>query len=837
MWWSGLAKSDPIITGWPSGPLNGGNKMLIWRKNRWLQLGTLLIGIVVIVVGASILLGKQDSEKETQAPNVSEGTVAVNSPTSERENLVVATTDQDHLELKADTSVIVIDVIQPDAIRVQVNPNGIIEPDTEVVSNRLFTRVGATINTSVNPIIISTEVMEVTIDLVTHNLVLYDSKKNILLEQPDLLRTLKAEVEFTHDQNDRLYGISGYDASQSSDEGILLGEADVVQGGQQGHPGAPLVWSSSGYGLLVDTINARYNNNKGTLSIKNTSKKGIQYYLLVGSPTDMMSTVANISGKPPLFPKWAMGFMNSEWGIDEDELLQHVSTYRKKQIPIDSFTLDFDWKDWGEDQYGEFRWNEEKFPNGSSGQLKQTLDQAGIKLTGIFKPRIHVDTEQGSYATEHGFWWPGKKNYLDYFSVQPVNDLNFDLEEVRKWYSDHTKQAFDTGIIGYWNDEADEGYTTMQFINMQKGLYEGQRSYSENRVWSINRNFYLGAQKYAYGLWSGDIQSGFNTMASQRERMLSSINVGQFKWGMDIGGFHSEPEPDNYARWMQFGAFTPIFRVHAKEGMQRQPWYFGEKAEAASKVAIELRYQLIPYIYSYERMAYETGIGLVKPLVFDYPHDPLVENLVESWMFGDWLLVSPVVDQKEAMKSIYLPQGEWFDYADGNKYQGGQTITHKVDLENWLDIPLFIKKGAIIPTQPVMNYVGEKKVDTLIVDVFPDSAETSFIYYDDDGTTYNYEESQFFRQRLSTQEQEGQSIFTTSSIEGTFTPDLEYYLVKLHGRAGQNVTTNGSALTKVDNLNMLMIRPSEGWSHGTDQYGEVTYVKMKAGFSNQIIVK
>ncbi|MDQ0091069.1 alpha-glucosidase [Paenibacillus anaericanus] len=807
-----------------------------YRSNKKLLLsGLILVVTVIIVIGViAIIQGKQDTNS---IPEVTNTAIVGTAPASDVNALTIARVDQDHLELKAGPHIIMIDVIQADAVSVQVNPNGVADPDTEVIANRQFTPVGATIDTSSNPIIISTEQMEVKIDTVKRSLTFYDAKKKLLLEHPDLLESIVDEVEFTHDQNDRLYGIGGYNASEGSADGILLGDTMIVRGGQQGHPGAPLVWSSAGYGLLVDTIDARYNNDEGIISFRNTSRKGVHYYVLIGTPAAMMSTVADISGTPPLFPKWAMGFMNSEWGIDEQELLQEVSTYRKKQIPIDSFTLDFDWKAWSEDQYGEFRWNEVKFPSGSSGELKQTMDDLGIKLTGIFKPRLHVNTEQGKYASEHDFWWPGKKNYLDYFSHQAVNDLNFDKEEVRKWYFEHTKQALDTGIIGYWNDEADEGYTTMQFINMQKALYEGQREYSDKRVWSINRNYYLGAQKYAYGLWSGDITSGFDTMANQRERMLTSINVGQFKWGMDTGGFQSNPEPDNYARWMQFSAFTPIFRVHGQQDMQRQPWYFGDTAEAAAKAAIELRYQLIPYIYSYERMTYETGIGLVRPLVFDYPQDPQVENDVDSWMFGDWLLVSPVVSQDEAVKSIYLPQGQWINYTDGTEYQGGQTITHQVDLTNWSDIPLFIKRGAIIPIQPVMNYIGEKKVDVLTVDVFPDTSETSFFYYDDDGDTYSYETGQYFRQQLSTQAKAGELVFTTASKVGTFTPDLGYYLVKFHGLAGGSVTSGGSALSEVKDLATLTNQAGEGWAHGTDKYGDVTYVKIEAGFSKNISVK
>ncbi|MNW48577.1 Alpha-xylosidase [compost metagenome] len=246
----------------------------------------------------------------------------------------------------------------------------------------------------------------------------------------------------------------------------------------------------------------------------------------------------------------------------------------------------------------------------------------------------------------------------------------------------------------------------------------------------------------------------------------------------------------------------------------------------------------MPYIYSYEERAYNTGIGLVKPLVFDYPDDPNTQNLIDSWMFGDWLLVSPVVSQEET-KSIYLPQGEWIDYFSGKAYAGGQTIAHKVDLENWSDIPLFIKKGAIIPTAPVMNYIGEKKVDVVTVDVFPSSSETSFDYYDDDGETYGYENGDFFKQRLSVvEESQGKYRFSTSNPVGTFKPEAGYYLIKLHGSAtGGLVTSNGADMAKVQDLNQLNKLAGEGWTTGKDQYGDVTYVKVKTGVSQSIQVQ
>jgi alpha-glucosidase len=513
-----------------------------------------------------------------------------------------------------------------------------------------------------------------------------------------------------------------------------------------------------------------------------------------------------------MFPKWSLGFNNSEWGIDQKELERDVDLYRQKQIPIDNYTLDFDWKAWGEDNYGESRWNNLKFPDGASGLLKQKMDAQGMKLTGIMKPRIHVNTVQGRYASEHNFWWPDLQPFDDYFSKQKVNVLNFALPEVRKWYfNDHVKDAFKTGIIGWWNDEADEMYDNLQFMNMQKTLYEGQRSISNQRVWSINRNFFLGSQRFAYGMWSGDIATGFYSMAKQRERLLSAVNIGQAKWGMDSGGFHGTPSAENYARWIQFSAFTPMFRVHGTLDEQRQPWVYGTQAEQIAKSAIQLRYQLVPYMYAYERRAYETGIGLIKPLLYDYPDDKQVENYIDAWMFGDHLLVAPVVEEEQLTKQIYLPAGRWIDYFSGKAYEGGKRIDYKLNAKTWEDIPLFIKEGAIIPKYPVMNYIGERKVDDVTIDMFPSENVGSFVFYDDDGQTYDYEKGAYFRQSIRIWKMNEKVMIDFAKRTGTYDSETDTYTLQVHGIEATNVVN------------------ATEWKVSKGIYGPVTIIKVAAG--------
>jgi alpha-glucosidase (family GH31 glycosyl hydrolase) len=318
-------------------------------------------------------------------------------------------------------------------------------------------------------------------------------------------------------------------------------------------------------------------------------------------------------------------------------------------------------------------------------------------------------------------------------------------------------------------------------------------------------------------------------MAAQRTRMLSAIEVGEAKWGMDGGGFNGHPSDENYARWIEFGAFTPIFRVHGTFNEKRQPWRYGPIAEAAATAAIRLRYALIPYIYAYQHSDYTHGVGLVRPLTFDWPNDPKVRNDADAWMFGQWLLVSPVVEQGQTSKHIYLPTGKWIDWSSGKTYAGGQTIDVPVDAKTWRDIPLFIRDGAIIPMQPVMDYVGQHPVMTVTVQVFPSDHATHFDYYDDDGETYAYEKGVYFLQAMTTRKGEDAIDFTLAAPKGTWKPAVRWYLLAVHGGVARSVRANGKPVHSASTLDALKASVGEGWASGHDRYGAVTWVKVVAG--------
>ena len=577
----------------------------------------------------------------------------------------------------------------------------------------------------------------------TATILLRDAAGKILARSPAADLQL-GQVSVEHNASDALYGIA--DEASIGNTGILRTGLQDLKTSDQGHAGAPLVWSTSGYGVLVDTIGSETSNvdlsDSRRIVFGSISKPDVDYYLLVGRPAEIFGSVARISGRSPLFPKWAMGFTNSQWGADnawngddnsvglnETKLRDIISRYRSENIPIDAFTFDLDWMNWARAGIpnSQFTWNSEKFPNGANGGLKRWLDEQGVKMTAILKPRIPVASQEGSEATKKGWWMLNTKAVADYFlPTTDMRHVDFSKPEVIKWYTDHLGSLFDSGIAGWWNDEfgssgaTDDGNET-EGLDAQRGIYNWQRTNRPGtRVWSINRNFYLGSQRYAYGLWSGDIRNGFSSMAEQRNRMLGAVNAGAMQWTMDTGGFQNGSGTfagggtgyEDYARWMQFAIFTPIFRVHGENGVQRQPWWYGTGYDAAVE-AIRLRYRLIPYIYSYEHQRNRTGVGIVRPLIFDWPNDRNVRNDSQSWLFGEWLLASPVVEQGQRSKDIYLPQGTWTEWNSGKSQTGGQSIAfNTVKWES--NFPLFFRPGAIVPMlREDVQYVGEKPLTEL----------------------------------------------------------------------------------------------------------------------------
>ncbi len=748
-----------------------------------------------------------------------------------------------------------VEVLRPNVLRIDVQPHEKTSPRTLVMDPGLkgTADVPVTVRKDGASVEIGSSEIVATVSCGSPlTISVSDKARNKLVEQIDPLGQAGGHnINLMHAADVNLYGMSGLSMRENGG-GLIRNHGSEVAAGVQGEAGAPWFFTTR-FGVLIDSDGGGFDARDNEVRFWGDSRADMEYFVIAGQPMQVISSFSSLTGRPPMPPKWTLGFINSQWGVSETELRQIASTYRAKHIPVDGFILDFDWKAWGEDNYGEWRWNStstpesqsaNKFPNGASGQLAKDLLSEGIHLSGILKPRILLYKlgsttemhEAAAYAEAHDLWVPNTKGYIDYFVGRPARDLDFSKPEARSWFWQHLEPAFDAGMVGWWNDEADNT-NNFQFLNMGRALYDGQRSHSNVRVWSLNRNYYLGAQRYGYAEWSGDIQTGFETMAHQRMRMLATLDAGEPHWSMDTGGFFGHPTAENYARWMEFAAFVPIDRVHGDNGEKRQPWVYGPVAEAAATKALRLRYSLLPYIYSYERVTTETGVGPVRPLFWAFPDDPKLANEGSSWMFGDALLVSPVVVAGETQHSLYLPSGVWYDYCRGTRIDGGKTISYAVDGKTWQDIPLFVRAGSIIASQTPQESTNQQPVAEITLDVFPTADRARFTYYDDDGNSYAYEQGNYYRQEIEAATSGATTRLSIEKATGSFVPAVHTWLIQVHGsKAAQVVTVNSKPLAK-SGAGRSEGLESSGWTVGQDKFGPVTAIRIPAQQASSIEIR
>lgn len=751
------------------------------------------------------------------------------------------------IRLIATAGTIEVEVVDRNILRVDVEPQDQSSPRT-LVMDPAFKPVDVPVSFHLVQQEARLEAPAIHVDVqcspVVH-LSIADTAGNRLVEQVDPFGQTKSHsVSLLHSAGENVYGMSGL-AMGEKEQSLFRNHGSRVSAGSQGESGAPWFFTTR-FGVLIDSDGGVFDTHGDEVRFSGDSRQDQEYFVVAGQPMESMAGLAELTGRPPLPPKWTLGFLNSQWGSTEQELKQIVAGYRTRHIPLDGFILDFDWKAWGEDNYGEWRWNStsgpgnigpDKFPDGASGVFGRQLAADGVHLAGILKPRIllYTDdktkqlTEAAGYAEAHHLWLPNQKDYTDYFTGRATRDLDFSKDETRSWFWQHLAPTFDTGMTAWWNDEADNA-NNFQFLNMGRMLYDGQRSHANIRVWSINRNNYLGSQRYGSAEWSGDIQTGFQSMARQRMRMLATLDTGQPHWSMDTGGFFGHPTPENYARWMEFAAFVPIDRVHGDIGEKRQPWVYGPVAEAAATKALRLRSSLLPYIYSYERVAHETGIGLVRPLFWEFPLDSASANEGAEWMFGDAFLVSPVVVPGETAHSVYLPPGQWYDYFRGTRLEGGKTISEAVDAVSWKDIPLFVQAGSIVATTPVTDYVDQTPAQEVTLDVFTGQRNAKFVYYDDDGISYDYEVGNYYRQPIEASIEGDVVKVVLDAPTGKYTPAVRTYLFRIHGRpAATEVLVNEKKIVSAAPAQMENWSTRPTWSSGSDRFGPVTMVRVPAG--------
>lgn len=512
-----------------------------------------------------------------------------------------------------------------------------------------------------------------------------------------------------HGAGERLYGAGNLDRDRSGSLMHPSGRQIVGNGVTR----VPFLWSTGGWSALVanDELGISWHDEEGKLTWKVPGHALDVYLSVAADGYGALSAYSRLTGQAPIPPRWTFGFLVSRWGYsDAADVQDKWHQFRDRRIPVDAFIYDYDWfqNDW--------EFNPKTFPSGSLDAMKAL----GLKFVGIRKPRINDANRD--YARKQGWAFD---------SPQGV-DLRFDIPAARAWWWSKQLPLLRAGVDGWWNDEAEQTYD--EFFYMTQTQYDGGRAESDRRVWSINRAFAPGMQRFGAALWTGDIDSNWETMANQPGTLLNWSLAGMPFVGQDLGGFIGQPSPELYARWIEQGVFQPIMRTHGMYNLARWPWAFGDDVLAATKSAIELRYRLIPYLYTLAERASATGAPMVRPLFMEFPQDERTFDLRDEWLLGDRVVAAPMLT-KGTERDVYLPRGHWYDFGTGAPVEGGGTRRVEAPLGR---IPAFVRAGTILPLGPLVQSTSLPQDGSLEVRVYP-GADASFTLYEDDGDTYAYE--------------------------------------------------------------------------------------------------
>jgi alpha-D-xyloside xylohydrolase len=547
--------------------------------------------------------------------------------------------------------------------------------------------------------------------------------------------------------------------------------------------------SSKGYGLLWDNYSTSNFSSTGTAtSFTSDAGEGVDYYFFYGPTLDqVIAGYRTATGGTPLFPKWAYGLFHSkDKYARQTEILAVKDGYRNAKIPIDCIVQDWDY--WSPSAWGSHVMDPSRYPD-----PKAMLDQfhtahihGMISIWPVFQDKSNPNFNELSAA---GFLLDkgGSSGHQFFDTYDPEaqkmfwRQQNEQLVSKYGWdgiWADNTEpQDYPSGTINRATANTALGKMALVVnafpIGHAKALYEGWRSTGpkDKRIYVLTRSATAGQQRYGTTMWSGDINCDFPTYTKQIPAGLNFMASGFPYWTTDIGGYWGHEgridwttaaSNEMFTRWFQYGAFSPIFRIHG--GGARE--LYGSQWSATTKANLlkidNLRYRLMPYIYSLAWKVTSEGYTIMRPLVFDYQTDSKVFDIKDQFLFGPALLVNPVTAAGVTSRQVYLPAGTWVDFWTGETKQGGASSSMPAPLDS---IPILVKAGSIVPMGPMIQYATES-IDPLEIRVYK-GQNASFVLYEDEGDTYNYETGKYSEIRFTWDDAAGQ--LTIGARTGSYT--------------------------------------------------------------------
>jgi len=511
----------------------------------------------------------------------------------------------------------------------------------------------------------------------------------------------------------------------------------------------PFFLSTKGYGVFIHTTRPIWVDIGRTSTATCNFKVEGPYldYLLIYGPSlkRVLSKYTEITGRSPVPPKWSFGIWISSSCLElafsnQEEVLEFCRKLRREGIPCDVIHLDPVWM--RESMLCDLVWDKKKFPD--PAEMIREMDKMGFKLCLWENPHISPKSERFKEAAKNGYLVKNEKGEVYIDKIINAAYVDFMNPEAYKWWKDLHKPLIEMGVkvfkcdFGEWIPEDGVlygGRTGKEIHNYyplpyQRAVWEALREIGKHErpvLWS--RSGWATAQIRPVH-WAGDSECTYQGMHGCLRGGLSIGLCGFTFWSHDLGGFGNKkqlrPSKDLYVRWLQFSTFTSHFRAHGTG--RRDPWAYGEEAVRLFKKYAELRYRLMPYIYSCAHKSSETGMPMVKPLVLEYQDDPTTYTIDDEYIFGESFLVAPIFNS-EGVRSIYLPRGVWVDFWNKMEYEGGRWIRYVAPLDI---IPVFVKGDSIIPFGPVRQYieVDPKPERDLTLDIYLYRA-ASFTLIDD----------------------------------------------------------------------------------------------------------
>ena len=549
----------------------------------------------------------------------------------------------------------------------------------------------------------------------------------------------------------------------------------------------PIIQSTKGYGMFWDNYSpTTYTDNPQEMSFDSEVGECMDYYFMYGGNADgVIAQIRDLTGQAPMYPLWTFGFWQSrERYKSQQETMEVVDKYRELGIPLDGIIQD--WQYWGPNS----NWNSMNFDNPEFPDPQKMIDHVKKK-----NAKIMISIWASFGPDTNPYKDLEKINALFNFKTWPadggVKAYDAYNEKARDIYWEHlNKGLFSKGIDAWWTDSTEPDHLDVQerdfdiptamgtyrsVVNAfplmsNKGVYEHQRAVtSDKRVYLLTRCAFAGQQRYAANTWSGDVVCNWETFRKQIPTGLNFSLSGIPYWNTDIGGFFNWPYHGGaenkayhelYTRWFQYGTFLPMQRSHGS-GVKKEIYNLGKKGDwvyDSEEKYINLRYALLPYLYSTGWQVTDNAGSFLRALFMDFNEDQKVHTISNQYMFGKAFLVTPVTKNmyvfsdkeqwkdpyedfsKTGTQDVYLPKGtKWFDFWTGEALNGGQMVTKEVPIDI---IPLYVRAGSIVPFGPKVQYSTEKKWNNLEIRIYP-GADGEFVLYEDENDNYNYEKGAY----------------------------------------------------------------------------------------------